>query len=106
MNQIPDEERLRVDDRIVLGITGEDVAMQESEDGNIVAFVASNRLFCYNITTNKLTLAFSFYDAENADARTMYDQHAIKILDMDEGGNMQFAVYGYMNRGRHEGEVA
>ncbi len=105
MDQIPDEERLRVDDRIVLGITGEDVAMQESEDGNIIAFVASNRLFCYNITTNKLTLAFSFYDAENADARTMYDQHAIKILDMDEGGNMQFAVYGYMNRGRHEGEV-
>ena len=24
---------------------------------------------------------------------------------MDEGGNVEFAVYGYMNRGRHEGEV-
>nr|WP_300769227.1 hypothetical protein [uncultured Acetatifactor sp.] len=105
MDQIPDAEKLRVEDRIVLGITGEDVDMRESEDGNVVAFVAANRLFCYNITTNKLTLVFSFYDEENADARTMYDQHAIKILDLDEGGNMQFAVYGYMNRGRHEGEV-
>lgn len=105
MDQIPDEERLRVDDRLALGITGADVDMRESEDGNVVAFVVANRLFCYNITTNKLTLAFSFYDAQNADARTMYDQHAIKILDVDEGGNMQFAVYGYMNRGRHEGEV-
>ena len=24
---------------------------------------------------------------------------------MDEGGNVKFAVYGYMNRGRHEGET-
>ena len=37
--------------------------MRESEDGNVVAFVAANRLFCYNITTNKLTLVFSFYDS-------------------------------------------
>ena len=35
----------------------------------------------------------------------MYDQHGIKILNVNEGGNAQFAVYGYMNRGRHEGEV-
>jgi len=26
------------------------------------------------------------------------------VLDIDEGG-VRFAVYGYMNRGRHEGEV-
>lgn len=24
---------------------------------------------------------------------------------MDEAGNVQFIVYGYMNRGKHEGEV-
>lgn len=105
MTQIPDREKLCVDDRILLGITGTDVEMTESEDGNIVVFVTANQLYCYNIITNKLISVFSFYDEENADARTMYDSHAIKILDVNEGGNVEFAVYGYMNRGRHEGEV-
>ncbi|MCI9338249.1 MAG: hypothetical protein HFH93_12065 [Lachnospiraceae bacterium] len=105
MTQIPDRERLCEDDRIVLGIAGTDVDMKESEDGNIVVFGIANQLYSYNITTNKLAAIFSFYDEQNADARTMYDQHAIKILDVNEGGNVEFAVYGYMNRGRHEGEV-
>ena len=105
MTQIPDREKLCGDDRILLGITGADVDMTESEDGNVVVFQVANQLYCYNVTTNKLAAIFSFYDEENADARTMYDQHAIKILDVNEGGNVEFAVYGYMNRGRHEGEV-
>ena len=37
--------------------------------------------------------------------RNLYDQHAIKIISMDKNGNTTFAVYGYMNRGEHEGEV-
>lgn len=105
MDQIADTEHLFANDKILLGITGTDVPMVESEDGNILVFELSNRLFSYNITTNKLTVIFSFYDEDNADARTMYDQHDIRILNVDEGGNVQFAVYGYMNRGRHEGEV-
>lgn len=105
MTQIPDTERMCVNDKLLLGITGEDVPMMESEDGNVIVFEAANRLFSYNITTNKLTVVFSFYDRGNADARTMYDRHSIKILDVNEGGNVEFAVYGYMNRGRHEGEV-
>ena len=39
------------------------------------------------------------------DNRTTYGKHVIKILDVTEGGDVYFAVYGYMNRGRHEGEV-
>ena len=62
-------------------------------------------LLDYNAATNRLTVIFSFYDKDNADRRTLYDNHGIKILDVDEGGNVKFAVYGYMNRGRHEGET-
>ena len=29
----------------------------------------------------------------------------VKILDVEENGNVSFMVYGYMNRGTHEGEV-
>lgn len=105
MTQIPDAEHMYANDKIILGIADQNVSMVESEDGNIVVFEEENQLFSYNVTTNKLAVLFSFYDSMNNDVRAMNDQHAIKILDVDEGGNVQFAVYGYMNRGRHEGEV-
>lgn len=105
MTQIPDVKKMYANDKILLGIVDENVAMVESADGNIIVFEVAGMLCSYNVTTNKLTLIFSFYDENNADARTVYGQHAIKILDVDEGGNVKFAVYGYMNRGRHEGEV-
>ena len=47
---------------------------------------------------------FSFYDEESGDdGRTWYNNHDFKILQVDETGNVTFLVYGYMNRGRHEG---
>lgn len=105
MTQITNPEDMYGNDKILLGIADANVDMLESEDGNIVLFQTANRLFSYDVNNNKLTVIFGFYDSDNADARTIYDQHSIKILDVDEGGNAQFAVYGYMNRGRHEGEV-
>ena len=30
--------------------------------------------------------------------RDVYDQHNIKIVNIDENGNIDFMVYGYMNR--------
>lgn len=105
MTQIPDVKQMYANDKILLGITDENIPLVESGDGNVVVFEVARKLFSYNVTTNKLTVIFSFYDEDNADARTTYRQHGIKILDVDEGGNVGFAVYGYMNRGRHEGEV-
>lgn len=105
MTQIPNVNGdVYANDKIFLGIVNEDVAMMESEDGNIVVYEVANSLCSYNLTTNKMTRIFSFYD-EDTDVRGLYNQHKIKILDIDEGGNVAFVVYGYMNRGLHEGEV-
>lgn len=105
MTQIPNVEDMYANDKILLGITSTDIPMKESADGNVIVFEVANKLFSYNLTTNKLAVIFSFYDNQDLDVRAIHDQHDIKILDVDEGGNVQFAVYGYMNRGRHEGEV-
>ena len=105
MTQIPDTTRMYANDKILLGITDENVDMMESADGNTVVFSDMGQVLSYNAATNGLTVIFSFYDKDNADRRTLYDNHGIKILDVDEGGNVKFAVYGYMNRGRHEGET-
>lgn len=105
MTQIPDVNGdIYANDKIMLGIVKENVDMLESEDGNVIVFQVAKRLCSYNLTTNKMALIFSFYD-EEADKRSVYDQHNIKILNIDEGGNIAFVVYGYMNRGRHEGEI-
>lgn len=106
MNTLLNEQSsIYVNDKIMLGVAAEDLPLFESGDGNVFAFVLQNRLYSYNVTTNKMAVVFGFYDKDHADSRTLYNQHDIKVLDIDEGGNIHFAVYGYMNRGRHEGEV-
>ncbi|MDD6812358.1 MAG: hypothetical protein PUD93_10910 [Lachnospiraceae bacterium] len=107
MTQIFDEKAgVTANDKIILGIVDKQVEMLESDGGNVVAFVVSDKLYSYNVTDKKLARLFSFYDEEDiADARNRYDRHEIKILNVDEAGNVEFLVYGYMNRGRHEGEV-
>ena len=106
MNQIfRQESDAYANNKIMLGIAGEEVPLRESDGGNILAFVVENRLYSYNVTDNKMVLLFGFYNEENKDKRTLYGAHEIKIMNVDEGGNVTFLVYGYMNRGRHEGEV-
>lgn len=94
-----------VNDKIMLGIQSKDVNMMESSDGEIVAFVNGNRLYCYNATENKLERLFAFYDTALDDYRSRYSGSRIKILDVEENGNVAYLAYGYMNRGTHEGEV-
>ncbi len=88
-----------------LGITSAEVPYRTTEDGNKVAFVQSRRLWSYDRKEDSLSLAFGFDDSDKEDERNKYDQHNIRIVTMDDVGNMTFMVYGYMNRGSHEGEV-
>lgn len=108
MEQIFDEESdVYINDKIVLGITGEEVELKESDGGNVFAFTVADKLYSYNVTDNKLARLFSFYGntEELLDERSAYDKHDIRVLTVDETGNILFLVYGYMNRGRHEGCV-
>ena len=106
MTQIPEPEEGMLDgSRIRLGIVGEDFSYEESEDGKVLVFCQADRLISYNLATNRAAVIFSFVDEKNQDERTLYREHNLKVLDVEEGGDVNFAVYGYMNRGKHEGEV-
>ena len=94
-----------VKNKIMLGITDSQVELVESDGDNVFAFIINNQLYSYNIADNKLALLFAFQNEKNQDVRTKYQGHHIKILNVDEAGNVAFMVYGYMNRGRHEGCV-
>lgn len=92
-------------DGIRLGIVSPDIPVIKNEKETSIAFVTGRDLWSYDVEENKIALVFSFANREGHDARGQYAQHAVKIIDQDQEGNLVFAVYGYMNRGRHEGEV-
>ena len=89
---------------INLGLTTQNAEYKANESGNIVSFVQANELWSYNQKESEFALVFSFANSEKEDVRHRTDLHSLKILSMEENGNITFAVYGYMNRGRHEGE--
>jgi hypothetical protein len=90
---------------IAMNISDPDLQLVESSGGSAFAFVSENRLYMFNNSESKLAYLFGFYDTNNDDARTRWPDHSIKILKVDEAGNVRFAVAGYMNRGIHEGAV-
>lgn len=93
-------------DTINLGIRSGDVDFKANETGNVICFVQQGELWSYNQVENKMTQVFSFRSQEGMDIRENYNEHDIRILrTTDEGGSMDFVVYGYMNRGEHEGQV-
>ena len=94
-----------VNGKIVHGIVNEKIKRIENDNGTIYAFVQQNALYSYNISNNSLARLFAFCDEKNNDARTIYNAHSIKPLTIDTDGNVRFMVYGYMNRGTHEGKV-
>ncbi|MCR5109011.1 MAG: C39 family peptidase [Lachnospiraceae bacterium] len=106
MDQIIDNETedLLINDKLIHGIISRDIEYRENEAGNLFCFIQGNRLYSYNAANNNLARIFSFWDEDNDDVRTRFNEHGIKIMSMDEQGSMQFMVYGYMNRGDHEGE--
>ena len=106
MEQIFDANQKVLDQNgILLGIALSDILYETNSSGNIVSFVRNGNLWTYNVKQNELAQVFSFSNIEGNDARSRCDQHNIRIISVEKNGSTAFAVYGYMNRGAHEGEV-
>lgn len=106
-NQVFDSENdLSKNQGISLGITStENYNMKCSSKGNFSCFVTQGVLWCLNDKDNTFTRIFSFEAEESDNVRELFDMHNIKIMDVNDEGNVNFIVYGYMNRGKHEGET-
>lgn len=106
MESIFDEEYISKEkNSISLGISDfQDVEYRVTSDNKRVAFVKRGQLWYYDYNSSTLVDVFDFSKGNYADIRTMNTNVDINIVDMDEDGNVTFAVYGYMSRGKHEGE--
>lgn len=92
--------------RIMLGITNDNrVGVRRSEGGKVLAFLANRDLWSYDQDERRAVKIFSFRGEEEEDVREGYGRHDIRILDVKDSGDMDFLVYGYMNRGSHEGQM-
>jgi hypothetical protein len=107
MRQIFDPSRADSfsDDVISLGINDSTLQMKESDGGSALAFVDAGRLYSCIPSESTVATVFSFGSPDSTDARENDRDYGIRILDVDEAGNINFIVYGYMNRGSHEGEI-
>ena len=93
------------DTSLLLGIRNGDVEYMANDSGDCVAFVQEGELWCYNGQSDLISQVFSFRNLEGISMRENINDHDIRIVRVDEAGSIDFLVYGYMNRGIHEGEV-
>ncbi|MCR5666089.1 MAG: hypothetical protein K6G01_04610 [Eubacterium sp.] len=106
MEQLFDGETAQVSSNLLqLGIRDTDVDYLSNETGTYALFVQNGELWGYDASSNKLSQVFTFRSNEGIDDRENYDQHGIRLISLTESGDADFVVYGYMNRGDHEGQV-
>lgn len=106
MDQIFRGENGTIDkSKLLLGIRSSDVEYMTNEKGNIIGFVQAGDLWSYSIDDNELSQVYSFRSSEGISDRENNSSHQIEIMKIDETGSMDFVVYGYMNRGTHEGQT-
>ncbi len=102
--------------RILMGInSGDDLYAKKSSDGSVTAYVVNHELWEYDsrrdgTRENRFSrydgrniLVFTFSGTYGDDPRTDNPRHGIEILEVGDDGGIDFLVYGYMNRGHHEG---
>lgn len=91
------------DSGLLLGVRDRDVSYMTNEEATVVAFVQEGELWTYAPETGKFVDVFSFRKTEERDARDASREHGIKLIQVDENGDVDFMVYGYISRGSHEG---
>lgn len=92
-------------DDLKLGITSDtEMEILTTKNYEYTAFVRNRELWSYDKKENTMLRVFSFREDETG-LMELYDAHNVKLLALNPNGDMDFLVYGYMNRGEYEGRV-
>ena len=97
------QQTVITDDGLLLGVRDKNVTMLSNEDGSVTAFTQEGALWTYAPDTGKFVDVFDFRRKSNGDFRDSRIEHDIKLLGINDSGDLDFMVYGYMNRGTYEG---
>lgn len=92
--------------RILLGISdAKQIKALKSENSRYILYKVNGNLWRYDQHDKKSMCLFTFSDGANEDVRADYKKHDVKVLSASNEGNVDFLVYGYMNRGTYEGQM-
>ena len=102
--QIFQESSIHISDQgLLLGVRDKNVEYMTNENAGIVAFVQEGDLWSYSPDDGKFSRIFSFRKENDGDYRDSRYKHDIKIIRVEDNGDVDFVLYGYMNRGTREG---
>ncbi len=92
--------------RVNLGIAdSSDCGYKASDSNRFIAFSKKNSIWLMDIKNNTVTSLFAFQSPEDDDKRDNHTDSDVFIVSVDDNGDTEFVVSGYMNRGEHEGMV-
>lgn len=98
------EEQINEDGSLQLGIVDrEELAMQIVQQGNYTTFVRGGSLWCYDAKADVLGTLFVFDPGRRSGYHS--EEHEIRVVRVEESGDVEFIVYGYMGSGVHEGQT-
>ena len=98
------DESLFSGKRVILGIeSGRELQSARSAGGRYTAFVVNRELWVYDQEEHRSIRVFGFGSEGTEHIRENLDRHGVEILSLSEAGELDFLVYGRMNRGSHEG---
>ena len=102
--EIFDTQNFRFQDKaLLLGVdSAEQMQSQCSGNKEYYAFSKGNALYRLN-SEGILTRIFTYLTEENNRFRGDFLSHGIRLMDVKDNGDVDFLVYGYISRGRHEG---
>ena len=95
--------------QLKIGVTNDtDMDILSCDKTGQLFFSREGCLYCYDMAKEKNSIT-KLYSAFSENASYEYRQgsdQSIRLLKVDEEGNLFFAVYGYFPRGQYEGKVA
>ena len=98
----PGEESV-TSEGLILGIRDRNVNYLANNDVSTIAFVQQGDLWTFSPDDGKATRVFTFRMPEGGDRRDARYRHDIQIIRVGDEGDVDFVLYGYMNRGEREG---
>lgn len=86
-------------------VSSDDLEYRYVENNRKIAFVRNGQLWMYDYDQGEIIRVYSFCADDYTEDAATYDAHNINIMEFAYDGNLTFSVYGYMNRGDHEGKL-
>lgn len=91
---------------LTLGLQqNEELEVFHDTSNDKLCFVDHGTLWYAALQQNKIVKVLSFMDTSVEYYHSGYHQNNIKVLSIDSAGNINFIVYGYINKGDYEGRV-